>query len=94
MKFYHITYKSTSPTAGGSEVVSVNYTENSAVIDNLSPWTEYSITIQPENVAGRGPSSDLVMVKTYALGLSTSILYDTHVLPFFISKFLELNECL
>eukprot|EP00105_Crassostrea_gigas_P005181 XP_011418682.1 PREDICTED: protein sidekick-1 isoform X2 [Crassostrea gigas] len=67
MKFYHITYKSTSPTAGGSEVLSVNYTENSAVIDNLSPWTEYGITIQPENVAGRGPSSDLVMVKTHAL---------------------------
>lgn len=87
MKFYHITYKSTSPTAGGSEVLSVNYTENSAVIENLSPWTEYGITIQSENVAGRGPSSDLVMVKTHALGLCTCILYDTHVLPFFISKF-------
>lgn len=67
MKFYHITYKSTSPTAGGSEMVSVNYTENSAVVENLSPWTEYGITIQSENVAGRGPSSDLVMVKTHAI---------------------------
>ena len=69
MKSYHITYKSTSPTAEFPLVKSVNYNETSVVIEDLEPWTEYSVTVEAENVAGRGPSSEPVTVRTFAIGL-------------------------
>ncbi|XP_078326030.1 contactin-5-like isoform X2 [Crassostrea virginica] len=67
MKSYHITYKSTSPTAEFPLVKSVNYNETSVVIEDLTPWTEYSVTVEAENVAGRGPSSEPVTVRTFAI---------------------------
>ena len=68
MKSYHITCKSTSPTAEFPLVKSVNYNETSVVIEDLEPWTEYRVTVEAENIAGRGPSSEPVTVRTFAIG--------------------------
>jgi hypothetical protein len=69
LTFYHINYKTANPTDSFSDVVSVNSTETSAVLENLHPWTEYTVIVEAENVAGRGPPSPEISVKTFALGL-------------------------
>ncbi|XP_061165065.1 cell adhesion molecule DSCAML1-like [Saccostrea echinata] len=71
LKFYHIRYKSTAPSSGFSEVKTVNFSETSGMINNLQPWTEYAITVEMENVAGTGPPSPEVKVRTYALAPSS-----------------------